>query len=163
MTGDFYKVLSWAINDYQFVSKLFFESGTDIYLSTGMSNYAELDLLVREYRQYEKKMFLIHTQLSFNIDDVCLAVIPEMKNRYGPIVCYGHHCEDMSVLDLSTAFLPNSIFFYVKLNDRIIYPDDKHAVNLEQIDLVVSRLNMLPRAIGVPEKVQMKNQVEGVK
>lgn len=159
---DFYKVLSWAIGDLKLVMELASLNDTFTYLSTGMSNYEELDELMKQYQTINEKISLIHTQLSFDINDVNLSAIKKMKIKYRIPISYGHHCEDMSVLYLSTAFLPDNIFFYVKLNDSVKNPDNKHAVNLSEIDKVVSIVQTLPRAIGNSNKTKMKNQVESV-
>ncbi len=162
ISADFYKVLSWAIGDFKLVKELTSVDDSCTYLSTGMSNYEELDELMEEYQTIKEKISLIHTQLRFDIDDVNLSALQKMKSKYSVPISYGHHCKDMSVLYLSTAFLPDNIFFYVKLNDGVKNPDDKHAVNLSEIDKVISRVKTLPRAIGNSDKIKMKNQVESV-
>jgi len=160
---DFYKVLSWAISDYKLVKMLSLKGSLCTYLSTGMSDYSELDKLTKRYKNIQGNLSLVHTQLSFSIDDVNLLAITKMRSRYNMPISYGHHCENISVLYLSVAFLSDSIFFYVKLNDDIANPDDKHAVNLNRIESVIHKLKLLPKAIGNMNKIKMKNQVEGVK
>ena len=160
---DFYKILSWAISDYQLVKELASSKNKHMYLSTGMSDYKDIDILMKKYHLIRDNLSLIHTQLSFSINDVNLLAILEMKDRYDVPISYGHHCENMSVLSLSLAFLPDSVFFYVKLDDDIAIPDDKHAVYLSQIEKIVSRLKILPKAVGSSNKIKMKNKVEGLK
>ncbi len=67
-------------------------SADEIYISTGISSYIELDDVIPKLASQDKRVKLIHTQLSNEIEDVNLKAIEVMGSKYNVPVAYGHHC-----------------------------------------------------------------------
>lgn len=155
---DFYKILSKDLENYNLIKKIK-RTKKPIFISTGMSDLSQIEKLV-QFVSHEKQYFtLIHTQLSHNIDDVNLEVISLLKRKFEIPVAYGHHSINPYVLFLSLAFKPSDIFFYVKRNTFENYPDNEHAINLDDLSFYLENLEELQKSLGSKNKLKMKNLI----
>ena len=155
----FYKILSKDFNNRDLFNTISNTSVEDIYISTGMSDYNELDEVIPQLIHLDKRIKLIHTQLSNEIDDVNLKAIEVMRRRYNVPIAYGHHCIDKKVIYASLGYKPESIFFYIKAEDNLKYPDELHAISLNIINDFVDNIKYLNKSIGNGEKVSMGNDL----
>jgi len=153
---DFYKVIRNDINNNQLISKLI-DTGKKIFLSTGMCSEGDILNFIQKYGK-PKNVILNHTQLSNSVTDCNLKAIQDMK-KYGFKVSYGTHCENKNVLYMSLCFDPCDIMFYVKSCDILKYPDNKHAIKLEEVESVIYNLISLRGSIGQATKQKMKNKI----
>lgn len=155
----FYKILSKDFNNSNLFKAISKTSANDIYISTGMSQYIELDEVIPALVNLDGRVKLIHTQLSNEIEDVNLKAIEVMGARYKVPIAYGHHCIDEKVVYASLGFSPESIFFYIKGYDNLKYPDDFHAINASFINDFVYNIKFLQKSIGDGVKVLMGNNL----
>jgi N,N'-diacetyllegionaminate synthase len=153
----FYKILSKDIENKKLIDELKKTNAESIYISTGMSDYKTLDKIVPQLVKSDKRIKLIHTQLSNSENDVNLKAIETMRDRYKTPVAYGHHCSIVNVIYASLGFLPEAIFFYIKGNENLEYPDNKHAVKIDFIKDLVDDLKSIKKSIGDGNKISMKN------
>ena len=155
----FYKILSKDIGDLNLFKKISNTSVDEIYFSTGLSSFDDLDKIVPYAKSLDSRIKLIHTQLSNDIKDVNLKAIEVMNKRYNLPVSYGHHCLEKKVLYASLAFEPDSIFIYIKGPDEYKYPDDLHAISFEKIDDFVKNVINLKSSLGNGIKVETVNNL----
>lgn len=158
---DFYKILSKDANNEDFISTVMAKTNKDIYISTGLSNDQQIETLSKSSNGVERKISLIHTQLSNSISDVNLLSIKKLKDKFNMPISYGHHCSDEHVLYLALVFKPSDLFFYVKGEREAIHPDEDHAIKLENISRVISNIKNLPSSIGDGIKVNVSNTIKG--
>ena len=57
---------------------------------------------------------------------------------------------------MSLCFEPSDILFYVKDNENLKFPDNDHAVSINNVGEVVENLIYLERAIGTGKKKRWK-------
>lgn len=165
---DFYKVI---INDIK--NKLLVESlcktGKKVLISTGMSSDEDIQNLVDSVSDYNN-VVLNHTQLSNNPSDSNLRAIKMMRDKYSMPVSFGSHCNNYNILYMALCFNPSDILFYVKNNSLakfnwekmgFPYPDDKHAILLEDVSDIVKNIKLLSGAIGSGIKEKMDNKLDG--
>ena len=153
--ADFWKSLSIYINDKDVMGALQ-NTGKTIFVSTGVSDEQEI---VRKSKELGN-LKLIHTQLSQKLSDTNLKAISRLRELTGIDVAFGLHCSDHTVLSLSLAFSPSDFFFYVKENLHEKYPDDKHALLMDEVDATIQRLNELREALGSGIKKKMESRLE---
>ena len=158
---DFYKILSKDAYNESFIRTIMSKTKKDIYISTGLSNDKQIDLLSKCNNGAKRKLSLIHTQLSNRISDVNLHSIKILKDKYNMPISYGHHCDNLNVLYLALVYKPSDLFFYVKGGREDIHPDDNHAVQLDAISGVISNIKNLPSSIGDGIKVTVSNTIKG--
>lgn len=155
----FYKILSKDFNNNNLFKAISKTSSENIYISTGMSNYVELDEVIPTLIRLDERVKLIHTQLSNEINDVNLKAIEVMGRRYQVPIAYGHHCIDEKVVYASLGFSPESIFFYIKDEGNLKYPDDLHAISVSFINDFVNNVKCLNKSVGDGAKVSMGNNL----
>ena len=156
---DFYKILSKDIADIEFLKNFASKTKKDVFLSTGLSDCVTinkaLDIL-------NDNVTLIHTRLSNKIEDVNLKAIKFMKDKYDNNVAFGNHCANEIALSAASALEPSDYFFYIKSDKHHKhYPDDLHAIELKNIDRVITDINTIQAALGTGSKFSTKNTIEG--
>jgi sialic acid synthase SpsE len=158
--ADFFKILSWDITNELLIQRMLKTDVELIFVSTGMSNFAEIECFADIVKGQEKRIRLIHTQLSMDIEQVNLRAIEAMRERFPFPIAYGHHCSNLSAMYLSLAFQPSDIFFYIKGEAIHNYPDDSFAVYIGELSEVSEALKLLPLALGRSDKSKMENEIE---
>jgi len=146
---DFYKILSWELNNYGFIDDLLDNTNKDIHISTGTSSLKELDKFYKRYGTNNRINF-IHTQLSKEVKDTNLKAIRSLSERYPYKVSYGNHCENKSIITASVVFEPVNIWLYVKGGDFNFrfHPDEFWAINLLELNSLINDINSVRFAIG---------------
>ena len=80
--------------------------------------------------------------------------------EYGLDVAYGHHCEDMTAIFMALCYNPSDLLFYVKGSSDFQYTDDSHAIQLEQIQVLIKKIRRCNDAVGTGIKKSMNNKIE---
>lgn len=141
--ADFWKTLSTSIKDEYLLNQLQ-ATKKPIFASTGLSAEKEINSVGKKF----KKIKFIHTQLSHQIEDVNLKAIARLKKITGKEIAFGLHCPELTLLYLSLAFEPTAIFFYVKDNKKEKFPDDEHAVCIDDLKNIITQIKLFNKALG---------------
>tara|TARA_R110000851_G_scaffold6661_2_gene26670 strand:+ start:162 stop:911 length:750 start_codon:yes stop_codon:yes gene_type:complete len=158
---DFYKILSKDFN-YNFIYNFLRQTNKPLYISTGLNSMESIvSVLERLTDEDRSRISLIHTQLSNTVESVNLKSLGFLKNLSCGSVSFGNHCEDHRVCFMSLCYGPKAIFAYVKKDDQSVYPDDKHAIMLEDFGDFCKDIKKLKNAIGSGAKVKMSNSIGG--
>lgn len=153
---DFYKVIRNDITNKKLIDKLVLTK-KKLIVSTGTSSERELQNFIKNYHMHN--ITINHTQLSNNIYDCNLKAISNLKQKYNIDVSYGSHSQDITVLYMSLCFEPSDILFYVKDNENLKFPDNNHAIPINNVGEVVENLIHLEKAIGTGKKEKMKIKI----
>jgi N,N'-diacetyllegionaminate synthase len=143
---DFYKVIRNDINNDS-LCKLLLQTKKPIYVSTGLSGMDSIANFMERHYSNEHDISLVHTQLSYKLADCNLKCLETLRNFNVPI-SYGHHCDSITALELALCFSPKAIFFYVKDNSTDDFPDNNHAINLNEVAPLISHLEKINCALG---------------
>lgn len=155
---DFYKIFSRDINDVDIFNAIN-KTKKKTFISTGLSDISEIKKIYSKIKNQKKRFTLIHTQLNNDIEFVNLKTIPILKKKFQMNVAYGNHSKNIMTIYLALAFEPSDLIFYVKGTKKIKHIDDAHAVNFEQLPLMLSNLRELPYSLGNGKKTQMTNSI----
>ena len=147
---DFYKVLSKDINNDALVNELN-KTNKKIFFSTGLSDFLDLSKLLGKIKNIKQRIELVHTNLGGKVDMECLSRIKLLKNKYSVPVGYGTHCKNKNAIYLSLAFKPDSLLFYVKIDEKNIYPDNDHAFIISEVPILIKNIGDLAKTIGSME------------
>lgn len=153
--ADFWKTLSTDISNYS-LHECMQKTNKIMFLSTGMSNESEIFDLSRKL----KNIKFIHTQLSHNLEDVNLKAISKLNELTGLDIAFGLHCSDIMALYLSTTFEPSDIFFYVKDISGEKYPDDEHAIFIDELPSILKKMDNFKKMIGDGIKKRTENKLK---
>tara|TARA_R110001583_G_scaffold57597_9_gene172291 strand:- start:261 stop:1007 length:747 start_codon:yes stop_codon:yes gene_type:complete len=160
---DFYKILSKDFNN-EFIKEFTETTEKPIFASTGLSSIENIRLLTEQISpENNARISLIHTQLSHDISDVNLDSILKLRDLARNSVSFGNHCEDSRVCFMSLPYKPHSIFVYVKGNENLEYPDNEHALQLNDFGIFCEDMKKLMNAVGDGDKKEMTNQIRGQK
>tara|TARA_R110001583_G_scaffold36260_13_gene119520 strand:+ start:2183 stop:2923 length:741 start_codon:yes stop_codon:yes gene_type:complete len=156
---DFYKVIRNDITNDSLISKLL-STGKKIIVSTGLSSDADITGFVKKNKNNKSNIVLNHTQLSYDAHECNLSAIEKMKEKYSFKVSFGSHCSNKNVLYMSLCYDPSDILFYVKLDNKEKYPDDKHSILVTDAHEVTKNILELSSAVGTGNKIAMINKME---
>ena len=117
-----------------------------IYLSTGFSSYTDIKNILKKINK--KKINLIHTSFKKNFKDINLSRIHLLKKKFGLPVAYGNHSKFLKSIPNSVFFKPSSIFFYVKLNKNLSYPDNLHAIKINSVSSILKNVKENETKLG---------------
>ena len=138
MKIDFYKVLSSNLNDEILIKKLLDTNSKKVFISTGLSNYKNIENILKKIKKNKKKICLIHTSFKKEKKYINLNRVKILKKKFKFPICYGNHSKYLnSIIDVKK-FDPYAIFFYVKLNKKLNYPDNIHAIKLKNINKYIN-------------------------
>jgi len=155
---DFYKIIINDIKNRPLVESLC-KTGKKILVSTGLSSDKDIKLFIEWASKYDN-IVLNHTQLSNNPVECNLKAIQYMKQRYNVPISYGSHCNNHNVLYMALCFEPSDIMFYVKKDSNVKYPDDSHAILLEDVSDIIDNIKLLSNSVGVGNKEKMDNKLK---
>ena len=157
---DFFKILSKDIGNREILN-IFnnTSSDTEIFLSTGNSDYFEIK---EASDAFDRNITLIHTRLSNEVGDVNLKSMKIMKILFpNNKIAFGNHCRNLNVMYASVGFDPSDYFFYVKDEELKTPPDDLHAIRLNEVDKFCENITQLQKAVGDGLRNKTKNTIEG--
>jgi sialic acid synthase SpsE len=151
--ADFWKSLSISISDDNLLNELQ-KTNKPIFVSTGISDDSEIIKAGKKL----KNIKFVHTQLSHGAEDANLKAIAHLRALTNKEIAFGLHCSDLNVLNLSVAYEPSDILFYVKDNSQEKFPDDEHAIIIENVDNIIKELKKLEKSLGngIKEKMEIK-------
>ena len=135
---DFFKVTSGMIKDIKLIKKMIKSNAKRIYLSTGFSSYADIKKVLS--KTGKKKISLIHTSFKKKFSEINFKKILILKKKFNIPVAYGNHSKFINSIPNSVFFEPCSIFFYVKLNNNLNYPDNHHAIKIKSLDNILENI-----------------------
>tara|TARA_R100000008_G_C3580105_1_gene167907 strand:- start:1110 stop:1847 length:738 start_codon:yes stop_codon:yes gene_type:complete len=155
---DFYKVIRNDITNMELLRKLS-ETNKVIYVSTGMASEEEILNFIKQDFVQSGNFRLVHTQLSYSLEDCNLQSIQSMK-KHGIPVAYGSHCRDEVSIFMSLCFSPSDVLFYVKGEEDIEYPDHEHAIRINSVKRIIDKIKKARLSIGSGKKEKMINKIE---
>lgn len=147
---DFIKILSQDFLDIKLIKK-FYILKLPLYLSVGFSSSNQIKhvLSLLEKKIQKKNTILLHTSFDkktnkkFNNvskEDFSLKRIRNLKKKFKLKVGFTNHYKDLRKIINSVKFSPDVIFFYIKLNKRLNYPDKDWAVNIIKIKMLTKKI-----------------------
>lgn len=143
------KVASAMLTHRAFLEEVAGE-GKPTFISTGMSGYDDIDEAVRIFRSHRCPFVLMHTVSTYPSpeDDLNLACIPALRERYGCPVGYSGHESSVSPSVMAAMLGAVAIERHITLN-RAMYGSDQ-AASLEKpgLSTLVAQLRKIPLVMG---------------
>ena len=146
---DFFKILSLVFHDVKLIKKAV-NTKKKIFLSTGFS---DLRSIIKMGKKFPRINF-IHTSLDTKPKNANLSAINTMKKKIKNKVSFGLHSSDHEVLLVSASYSPDSIFFYIKPNQKKHYPDNEHAISLKNLPKILKSIKIVNQSIGNGMKIK---------
>ena len=149
---DFIKVINRGLINKRLIKYLFESDVKKIYISLGnctkneiRKNYSFIDdkyknKLIYVYTKNSSKNYDGYKSSSSKIKEINLKEISLLKKQFKVPIAFGHHFDDKKVIINSLIYNPYSLLFYIKGNQLYNYPDNKHAVQMKNLNNLISKI-----------------------
>jgi len=135
------------------------------FISTGMSNYSDIDKAVDIFKDQNCEFELMHSISKYPCEekDLNLNIIKKMKEKYNCKVGYSGHEPSVSPSLVSVCLGATSLERHITL-DRTMYGSDQ-AASLEKVGLknLIETVRKVPIVIGTKDKQLFEVEVEVAK
>ena len=126
------------------------EEGKPTFISTGMSNYEQIDLAVETFRSHHCPLVLMHCVSDYpaNEEEINLRCMAELRSRYNCPIGYSGHESTMIPGVLAAMMGAVAIERHITL-DRAMYGSDQ-AASLEKrgLEMMVAYTRKIPTVLG---------------
>lgn len=144
-----YKIGSGEVSNFLMLEKIA-KTGKDIILSSGMSNFDELDDTIAFLKQFNNNVSVLQctTKYPTAAEDIGLNVLEELKTRYDIPVGLSDHSStiypSLSAVSLGAEILE----FHVVFDKQMFGPDSKSSLTMEEVKKLVEGVKFIESSIS---------------
>jgi N-acetylneuraminate synthase len=144
-----YKIGSGEVNNFLILEKIA-KTGKPIILSSGMSNFKELDETISFLNKFGNPLSILQctTQYPTQAEDIGLNVITELKNRYNIPVGLSDHSGEIYPCLAATALGAKILEFHAVFDKRMFGPDASSSLEIDQIKELVKGVRYIERSLN---------------
>lgn len=150
-----HKVASYEINHVRLLEYLA-KTKKPIIISTGASNYEEIDFAVNLLKKYKVKNYALlqcTAKYPAPLESLNLSVIPQMKHRYKIPVGLSDHSTDPAIGPISAVALGATIIEkHFTLDKGLSGPDHKFALNPVELKKMIQSIRDAQKTLGDGKK-----------
>ena len=142
-----YKIGSGEVNNRLLIDKIC-KTGKEIFLSSGMSTFEELDEAIGWINLHQNKLSVFQCTTNYPTlpEEWGLNVIQEMKNRYQVPIGFSDHSGDIYA-SLSAVTLDAELLeFHAVFNKEMFGPDTKSSLTIKQVGQLVKGVRQIEQA-----------------
>jgi len=146
-----YKIGSGEVNNFLMLEKIA-QTGKPILLSSGMSNWEELDQTVAFLKPFGNALTLLQCTTSYPTkpEQWGLNVLPELKKRYGLPIGFSDHSGDIYACLAAATLGAEVLEFHAVFDKRMFGPDVPASLTIDQIKQLVYGVRQLETALATP-------------
>lgn len=147
----YYKIGSGEVNNLLLLEKIA-KTKKPIIISSGMSNFSELDCTVAFLKQRNVTFSILQCTTSYptHPEQFGLNVINELKDRYQVKVGFSDHSSKIATNVAAVALGAEILEFHVVFNKKMFGPDAKSSLTIEEIEQLVLDCNAIATALKNP-------------
>jgi N-acetylneuraminate synthase len=144
-----YKIGSGELSNYLMLDKIA-RTGKPIILSSGMSDWNELDETITFLKPYGNKLSLMQCTTAYPTQPYQwgLQVMAEMRSRYTIPVGFSDHSADIYAGLAATALGAELLEFHVVFDQRMFGPDAKASLTIEQTKQLVIGVRQIDASLN---------------
>lgn len=154
-----YKIGSGELSNFLMLDAIA-KTGKPIILSSGMSDWNELDDSINFLKKYKNKISLLQCTTAYPTqpEQWGLNVMKKMKERYQIEVGFSDHSGDIFACLAATALNAEILEFHAVFNHNMFGPDAKASLNIEQISQLVQGVRAINISLNTPnQKADISN------
>lgn len=124
------------------------------FISTGMSNLAEIENVVRIFREHDCSFCLLHCNSTYPMknEDANLRVIKTLQNTFACPVGYSGHETGRVVSVAAVAIGAEAIERHITLDKTMYGSDQAASLEIEDFKRLVIDIRTIEQALGSPDK-----------
>lgn len=137
-----------------------------VIISTGMSNFREIDECINLYRRYSNKNFiLLHCVSNYpcSLDSLNLSIIPKIQKKYNCCVGYSDHSVGSDAAVLSFGLGARVIEKHFTTNKNLRGPDHKASSLPHEFKEIVAKIRLAETIMGRAIKKCQREEIEMLK
>ncbi len=159
-----YKIGSGEVTNFLLLEKIA-RTGKSVILSSGMSNYQELDAAVEFLKSKSVDFSILQCTTSYPTkpEDLGLNVIAELKNRYNCIVGFSDHSSTIAVGIAAVAVGAEILEFHVVFDKKSFGPDSKSSLTIDEVKSLAKATKEIYTAIQNPVDKSSNQKFEPLK
>jgi N-acetylneuraminate synthase len=144
-----YKIGSGEMTNYLMLEKIA-RTGKPIILSSGMSDYQELEECMAFLKPFGNELSLLQCTTAYPTqpEQWGLTEIPKLKERFGIPIGYSDHSSDITACIAATALGADTLEFHAVFDKRMFGPDAKASLNLDEIKQLVLAVRKLEKSMN---------------
>ena len=149
-----WKIASGEVNNYFFLEKVA-KLRKDILLSSGLSNWNEIDTAIKLIQKFHNKVTLMHcvSRYPCPANYIGLNLIPEMKKRYPDLtIGYSDHSASIGAIIAAYTLGARVLECHIKLNNFSFGPDASSSILIDDFKKLISELRLLEIANNNPKQ-----------
>jgi N-acetylneuraminate synthase len=146
-----YKIGSGETTNYLMLQKIA-QTGKNIFLSSGMSSYTEIDETLNFLKPFKNhiSLFQCTTEYPTSPETWGLNVISEMKNKFQLPIGFSDHSSDIYAPLAAVTLGAELLEFHAVFHKDIFGPDAKASLDMEQIKQLVIGVRDIEKSINNP-------------
>lgn len=146
-----YKIGSGEVTNLLMIERIA-KTGKEVILSSGMSNWAELDKAVNLLKSHCLKYSILQCTTAYPTEAEAwgLNVISELKARYSVPIGFSDHSGDIFACLSAAALGAEILEFHAVFDKRMFGPDTKASLTIDQIYTVCKGVDLISRALKNP-------------
>jgi len=140
-----WKIASGEVNNHFFIKKVA-KLNKEILLSSGLSDWNEIDDALRLIKKYHNKITLMHCVSRYPCppNQIGLNIITEMKEKYPDInIGYSDHSGSLGVIIAAYSLGARVIECHIKLSDYSFGPDSSASILIDDFKKLVNEIRIL--------------------
>lgn len=140
-----------------------------IIMSTGMSTLPEVDKAVNNVLKYNDNLVLMHTNSSYPTpnEEINLNLIPFLKERYGCVIGYSGHEQDLEPTVIAIALGAEVVERHITISHELWGTDQKSSLEIMSMDMLYKRAKDIKTILGsskkyvTPSEVKIRKKLRG--
>lgn len=143
-----YKIGSGEMTNYLMLAKIA-NSGKPIILSSGMSDYNELEECITFLKPYGNELSLLQCTTAYPTQpgQWGLKEIPKMREKYGLPIGYSDHSSDITACIAATTMGAEILEFHAVFDKNMFGPDSKASLTIPEVKQLVQSVRRLRQSI----------------
>ena len=147
-----FKIASGEVNNYLMIDKLI-NLKKEIILSSGLSNYNELDLIIKKINKSKIPLSVLQctTEYPTLAKNIGLNIITEMKKRYKRnLIGLSDHSGNKNTMLAATTLGADLIEFHVVFDKKMFGPDSSSSIEINEVKELVDGIKFIRECINNP-------------
>lgn len=148
---DYYKIGSGEVSNFLMLEKIA-KTGKPIIVSSGMSNFTELDATVAFLTERQVDFSILQCTTAYPTKPIQygLNVLHELKNRYGVKVGFSDHSAKIATSIAAVTLGAEILEFHVVFDRNMFGPDAKSSLLFSEVKQLVEDVNAIYKALQHP-------------